>query len=83
MACLTQDAKFGELLELVTEKEIRSERALKLALAEMYICGVSTRKVAKITEQMCGFDISSAQVSRAAAELKILWRRGFPAIPKM
>ncbi len=59
------------------EKGIRSERALKLALAEMYICGVSTRKVAKITEQMCGFDISSAQVSRAAAELDELleeWR---------
>jgi len=29
---------------------IRSERALKLALAEMYVQGVSTRKVAKITE---------------------------------
>ena len=59
------------------EKGIRSERALKLALAEMYICGVSTRKVAKITKQMCGFDISSAQVSRAAAELDELleeWR---------
>ncbi len=51
------------------ERGIRSERALKLALAEMYVQGVSTRKVAKITEQLCGFEVSSAQVSQAAAEL--------------
>ena len=51
------------------EKGLRSERALKIALAEMYVQGVSTRKVAAITEQLCGFDVSSTQVSRAAAEL--------------
>jgi len=51
------------------EKGIRSERALKLALAEMYIQGVSTRKVAAITEQMCGFSVSSSQVSKATSEL--------------
>lgn len=51
------------------EKGIRSERALKLALAEMYVQGVSTRRVAKITEQLCGFDVSSTQVSQAAVEL--------------
>jgi putative transposase len=51
------------------EKGLRSERALKLALAEMYVQGVSTRKVAAITEKLCGFDVSSAQVSQAAALL--------------
>jgi transposase-like protein len=51
------------------EKGIRSERALKVALAEMYIQGVSTRKVAKITEELCGFEISSASVSRTTMEL--------------
>ncbi len=51
------------------EKGIRSERALKLALAEMYVQGVSTRKVAAITEQTCGFAVSSSQVSKATAEL--------------
>jgi len=51
------------------ERGERSERALKLALAEMYVQGVSTRKVAAITEQLCGLDISSAAVSRAAAAL--------------
>lgn len=48
------------------ERGVRSERALKLAVAEMYIQGVSTRKVTKITEELCGLDISSSQVSRAA-----------------
>jgi putative transposase len=47
------------------EKGIRSERALKAALAEMYVNGVSTRKVANITEKLCGFEVSSEQVSRA------------------
>ncbi len=51
------------------EKGTRSERALKLALAEMYVQGVSTRKVAAITERLCGFEVSSGQVSQAAKEL--------------
>ena len=51
------------------EKGLRSERALKLALAEMYIQGVSTLRVAAITEKLIGTEITSAQVSRAVAEL--------------
>lgn len=51
------------------EKGLRSERALKLALAEMYVQGVATRRVAAITEQLCGVSVSAAQVSKAAAEL--------------
>ena len=51
------------------ERGERSERALKLALAEMYVQGVSTRKVAAITQELCGHDISSSQVSRAAKAL--------------
>ena len=67
----------GEFYPKSLEKGLRSERALKLALAEMYVCGVSTRKVAAITEELCGFEVSSTQVSRAAAELDELlekWR---------
>jgi transposase-like protein len=59
------------------EKGLRSERALTLALAEMYVQGVSTRKVAKITEQLCGCAVSSSQVSHAASQLDTLldqWR---------
>jgi putative transposase len=52
-----------------SEKGVRSERALKLAVAEMYVQGVSTRKVAAITEQLCGLEVTSGQVSRAAAML--------------
>ena len=51
------------------EKGLRSERALTLALAEMYVQGVSTRRVAAITEQLCGTAVSSMQVSRAAEKL--------------
>lgn len=46
------------------ERGERSERALKLALAEMYFSGVSTRKVKQITGELCGIEISSTQVSR-------------------
>jgi putative transposase len=42
------------------ERGERSERALKLAVAEMYVQGVSTRKVQKITAQLCGLDVSSS-----------------------
>ncbi len=46
------------------EKGVRSERALKLAIAEMYIQGVSTRKVQKIFHEMCEMDVTSSEVSR-------------------
>lgn len=59
----------GQFYPEALEKGLRSERALKLTLAEMYVKGVSTRKVAAITEQLCGHEVSSTQVSRATAEL--------------
>jgi len=51
------------------EKGLRSERALTMTLAEMYVQGVSTRKVKAITEKLCGVSISSTQVSKATANL--------------
>ena len=51
------------------ERGLRSERALKLAIAEMYVQGVSTRKVAEITRVLCGADVSSSSVSRATQQL--------------
>jgi len=51
------------------EKGLRSERALVAALAEMYVQGVSTRKVKSITEELCGVEFSAMQVSRATAQL--------------
>ncbi len=67
------------------DKGIRSERALKVAIAEMYIQGVSTRKVTLILEKLCGLEISSTQVSNAARLLDEeldKWRnRPLSAIP--
>lgn len=51
------------------ERGLRSDRALVLAVAEMYINGVSTRRVKEITSALCGLDVSSSDVSRAAATL--------------
>jgi putative transposase len=51
------------------ERGCRSERALKLAIAEMYVKGISTRRVTDVLEKMCGLDISSTQVSRVAGIL--------------
>ncbi len=51
------------------EKGTRSEQSLKLAIAEMYIQGVSTRKVAAIVVELCGKEISSTQVSKLSAKL--------------
>ena len=48
------------------ERGCRSERALKLAIAEMYVKGISTRRVTDVLEKMCGLEISSTQVSRVA-----------------
>jgi len=59
------------------EKGVRSEQALHLAMAEMYVQGVSTRKVSKIVEELCGHSVSSTQVSACAAKLDTelqLWR---------
>ena len=55
----------------------RSDKALVLALMEMYLQGVSTRKVGEITEKLCGRSFSSQQVSKLTSELdeKLrLWR---------
>ena len=59
----------GGFYPSVLEKGLRSERALMITLAEMYVQGVSTRKVKAITEQLCGVEILAMQVSRATAQL--------------
>jgi len=48
------------------EKGERVEQAIKLTLAEAYLQGVSTRKMKALTEELCGKEISSTQVSRLA-----------------
>lgn len=59
----------GGFFPQALEKGLRSERALTLALAEMYVQGVSTRDVSAIIEKLCGSSVSSSQVSRATQQL--------------
>jgi transposase-like protein len=47
----------------------RNEKALVLALMEMYVEGVSTRKVKEITEELCGTAFSKSLVSSLAGSL--------------
>jgi len=72
----------------VLEKGIRSERALRTVVAEMYIQDLSTRKAQHILEEMGGFSMTSSTVSKAVAELDELfeaWRNrpleSYPFIP--
>jgi putative transposase len=59
----------GDFYPSALERGTRSQRALKLALTEIYVQGISTRKVKAITEQLCGFEVTSSQVSRATTQL--------------
>jgi putative transposase len=59
----------GHFRTEVFERYQRSEKALVGALAEMYVQGVSTRKVKAITEELCGHEFSSATVSRVNQSL--------------
>jgi len=45
------------------ERYQRSEQALVATLAEMYVQGVSTRKVKAITEELCGHSFSASTIS--------------------
>jgi putative transposase len=47
----------------------RSEKALVSALVEMYVQGVSTRKVKAVTEELCGHSFSASTVSEATVRL--------------
>jgi putative transposase len=54
----------GRFRTEVFERYQRSEKALVAALAEMYVQGVSTRKVKAITEELCGHEFSPSAISR-------------------
>lgn len=56
--------RHGRFRTEVFERYQRSEKALVAALAEMYVQGVSTRKVKAITEELCGHEFSASTISR-------------------
>jgi putative transposase len=57
------------------ERYSRSERAFVGSLVEMYIQGVSTRKVKAVTEELCGHEFSASAVSRLNVKLDESLRR--------
>ena len=67
----------GQFQTELFERYQRSEKALVLSMLEMYIAGVSTRKVSGITEALCGLEVSRSQVSALAEKLDLelsAWR---------
>ena len=59
----------GEFSTDLFERYQRSEQAFVVALMEMVIQGVSTRKVTAITEELCGASFSKSTVSALCARL--------------
>jgi len=59
----------GQFQTELFERYQRSEKALLLAIMQMYLEGVSTRKVRAITEELCGLEISKRQVSALSQQL--------------
>jgi putative transposase len=59
----------GHFSTQVFEQYQRSEKALVAALAQMYVQGVSTRKVAAITEELCGHEFSASSISEITRRL--------------
>lgn len=57
------------------ERYERSEKALVLAMMEMYVKGVSTRKVKAITEELCGHQFSASAISRLNKRLDAQLKR--------
>ncbi len=56
--------RHGEFSTALFERYQRSEKALVAALAEMYVQGVSTRKVKAVTEELCGHRFSASSISQ-------------------
>ena len=59
----------GEFQTALFQRQERSEKALVLALMQMVVQGVSTRRVKKITTELCGREFSSSTVSRLTEDL--------------
>src|SRR5258708_9583948 len=63
------EGRGGRFSTELFERYHRSETAWVAALAEMYVQGVSTRKVKAITEELCGYGCSASAISDATARL--------------
>jgi putative transposase len=61
----------GRFSTALFERYQRSEKALVGALSEMYVQGVSTRKVKAITEELCGHEFSASAISQINKALDV------------
>ena len=59
----------GEFAPTVFERYQRNEKALLASMLEMYVSGVSTRKISKIVEELCGKSVSKSFVSSLTEQL--------------
>ena len=64
--CRDRDGQFKPEL---FDRYQRTEKALLLGIVEMYLCGVSTRKVGAIVEEICGVGVSKSQVSELTVKI--------------
>lgn len=69
LTLLVPQDRAGTFSTQVFARYQRTEKALVLSLMEMYLHGVSTRKVREITEALCGTAFSKSQVSRLTSTL--------------
>src|SRR5699024_3248386 len=60
----------GEFSTTVFEKYERADQAFLLSLLEMVVNGVSTRKVTKVVEQLCGEKVSKSFISSLTSKLE-------------
>jgi len=66
---LVPQDRAGTFSTSLFERYQRTDKALVLSLMEMYLKGVSTRKVAAVTEKLCGRSFSSQLVSKLSKQL--------------
>lgn len=59
----------GEFSPTLFDRYQRNEKALLASILEMYVQGVSTRKVSKVVEELCGLDVSKSFISSLTSEL--------------
>jgi len=69
LTLLVPQTRDGSFSTEIFKRYQRSEQAFVLGLMEMYLQGVSTRKVTKVTEELCGVSFSKSTVSQLCVEL--------------
>jgi putative transposase len=59
----------GQFSPSIFDRYQRSEKAFMFAMTEMYLQGISTRKVTKVVEELCGTSVSASEISLLTKKL--------------